>query len=67
MLVKNFRSRAIVGHWYPIVFIDCHENAMNGMMVEAGICLVFFYIFRCEEAFPRDRLPEMGVPTKLGR
>ena len=33
MLVKHFRSRAIVGHWYPIVSIVFHEPAMIGMMV----------------------------------
>jgi len=33
MLVKHFRSRAIVGHWYPIISIDFHEHAMAGMMV----------------------------------
>jgi len=32
MLVKNLRIRAIVGHWYPIMSIDFHENAMIGMM-----------------------------------
>ena len=26
-------SRAIMGHWYPIVSIDFHEHAMIGMMV----------------------------------
>ena len=33
MLVKHFRSRAILGHWYLIVFIDFHEHDMNSMMV----------------------------------
>ena len=33
ILVKHFRSRAIVGHWYPIMSIYFHEHAMTGMMV----------------------------------
>jgi len=42
MLVKHFRSRTIVGHWYPIVFIDFHEHAMTGMMVlREGNAIVF--------------------------
>ncbi len=32
MLVKHFRSKAILGHWYPIVSIDVHEHAMTSMM-----------------------------------
>jgi len=39
---KAFRSRAIVGHWYPIVSIDFHEHDMTGMMVLShGYALVF--------------------------
>jgi len=30
---KVFMSRAIVGHWNPIVSIDFHEHVMTGMMV----------------------------------
>ena len=42
MLVKHFRSRAIVGHWYPIMSIDFHEHAMTSMMVlRQGYALVF--------------------------
>ena len=33
MLVKHFRSRAIVGHRYPIVSINFHEHVMTGMVV----------------------------------
>ena len=33
MSVKHFRSRAIVGHLYPIVSIGFHEHAMTDMMV----------------------------------
>jgi len=41
---KAFRNRAIVGHQYPIVFIDFHEHAMTGMMVlRQGYALVFLY------------------------
>jgi len=32
MLVKHFRSKAIVGQWYPIMSIDFHEHDMTGMM-----------------------------------
>ena len=66
MLVKHFRSRAIMGYWYPTVSIDFHGHAMNGMMCEASICLSFC-IFQCEEALPWDGLPRMGVSTDLGR
>jgi len=39
---KVFRSRAIVGHWYPIVSIELHEHAMTIMMVlRQGYALVF--------------------------
>ena len=55
-----------MGHCYPIVSIDFYEHAIASMMVEAGICLGFF-IFRCEEALPRDGLPRIGVPVELGR
>ena len=42
MLVKHFRSRVIVGHWYPIVSIDCYEHSIIGMMVLGyGYSLVF--------------------------
>jgi len=42
MLVKNFMSRVIVGHWYPIVSINFHEQAMTNMMVlRKGYTLVF--------------------------
>ena len=42
MLVEHFRSRDIVGHWYPIVSIDFHEHIMTGMMVlRQGYALVF--------------------------
>ncbi|MCY6488315.1 hypothetical protein, partial [Actinobacillus pleuropneumoniae] len=42
MLVTHFKRGAIVGHWYPIVSIDFHENAMIGMMVlRHGYALVF--------------------------
>ena len=33
MVVKHFKSRAIVGDWYPIVSIDFHEHVMTSMMV----------------------------------
>ena len=33
MLINHFRSRSIVGHWYPIVFVDFHEHDMANMMV----------------------------------
>jgi len=42
MLIEHFRSRAIMGHWYPIISIDFCEHAMIDMMVfKAGICLGF--------------------------
>ena len=41
MLVKQFKSRVIVGNWYPIISIDFHEHAMTGMMVlRKGYALV---------------------------
>ena len=39
---KHFRSRAIVGHWYPIVSIDFHEHVMNYMMVLRQRYALFF-------------------------
>jgi len=30
---KAFNSRAMMGHWYPIVSIDFHQHAMTNMMV----------------------------------
>ena len=30
---KVFKSRAIVGHWYPIMYIEFHEHGVTGMMV----------------------------------
>lgn len=45
---KGFKSRAIMGHGYPILAIDCHEHVMADMMVfEVGICIDFWTI-RCE-------------------
>jgi len=42
MLVKHFRNRAIVGHWYPIVSIDFHDHVMTSMMIfRQGYALVF--------------------------
>jgi len=42
MLVKHFKSRVVVGHWYPIVSIDFHEHAMPSIMVlRQGYALVF--------------------------
>jgi len=32
MPLKHLRSRAIVGHWYPIVSINFYEHSMTGMM-----------------------------------
>jgi len=66
MLVKHFRSRAIVGHWYPIVSIDIHEHKMTGMMVLRQY-MPWFLTFRCEEALPRDGSPRIGDVEELGR
>jgi len=44
MLVKHFRSRAIVGHWYPIVSIDFHEHALTGMMCWGSYMPYFLYL-----------------------
>lgn len=42
MMVKDFRSMAIMGHWYPIVCIDFHGHVMTGMMfLRQGYALVF--------------------------
>ena len=57
MLVKHFRSRAIVGHWYPIVSIDFHEHAMTGMMVlRQGYALVFGSFYARDPCQGMDRL-----------
>jgi len=42
MLAEYFRSRAIMGHWYPIMSIYFHEHVMTNMMVlRQGYALVF--------------------------
>ena len=33
MMVKHFRIKTIMGHWYLIVSIHCHDHAMTDMMV----------------------------------
>ena len=40
---------------------------MTRMMVLSQGYALFFFIFRCEEALPRDGLPGMAVPAELGR
>ena len=42
MLVKRFRNRAIEGHWYPIVSIDCHKDVMTSMIVLRQEYALFF-------------------------
>jgi len=44
ILVKNLRSRAIVGHWYPIMSIDFHEHDMTGMMCLGKYMAWFLYL-----------------------
>jgi len=69
---KTFKSRAIVGHWYPIVSIYFYENAMTTMMVlSQGYALVFGN-FDVRKSFQgldrlRDCVVEKGMPTKLWR
>ena len=72
MLVKYFRSKAIVGHWYPIVSIDFCEHAMTSMMV---LMHGYALVFRPSNArkpcqgrgHPRDYVLKKGIPSELGR
>jgi len=42
---KALQEQAIVGHWYPIVSIDCHEHAMIGMVVFRQLYALVFESF----------------------
>ena len=67
MLVKHFKTRAIVGHWYPIVSIDFHEHAMTDMMVfRQGYALVFGTSDARKPCQGMD-FPGMGVLVEPGR
>ena len=55
-----------MGHWYLIVSIDFHEYAMISMMVLSQGYALDFVSFDVRKPLPRDELPEMGVPSKLG-
>ena len=59
MLVKHFKSRAIMGHWYPIISNDCHEHAMTSMMVLRQVYALVVW--------PYDvRKPCQGMSLKKG-
>jgi len=65
MLVEHFRSRAIVGNWYPIVSIVFHEHAMTSMMVlRQGYALVFVYS-DSRKPFQGMDCPEWGCQWNL--
>jgi len=66
MSIKHFKNRAIVGQWYPIVFIDFHENYDQYDGFEVGICFGCLTL-RCKEALPRDGFPGIGDVRELGR
>lgn len=51
MLVEDFRSKAIVGHWYPIVSIDFHENVITDMMVLRHGYALFFVSYNARNPY----------------
>jgi len=57
MLVKEFRNRVVVVHWYPIMSIDFHEHAMVGMIILRQVYSLIFGPFNVRKHFQGlDRL-----------
>ena len=70
MLVNHFKTRAIVGHRYPIVSIDFHEHCMRSMMVLKQLYALVIWPSDARKpcqgkSRSRDYVGENGVPAEL--